>query len=40
VNKEKENLQRIDNLYNNPRYKFLEKYKEVLGENINVNNIV
>lgn len=40
LNKEKESLQRIDNLYNNPRYKFLEKYKEVLGENISVSDIV
>lgn len=40
LNKEKESLQRIDNLYNNPRYKFLEKYKEVLGENISVSDVV
>lgn len=36
----KEKLPKWDILYSHPKYSFLEKYKEVLWENLNINDIV
>nr|MDD3720419.1 phosphotransferase [Candidatus Gracilibacteria bacterium] len=36
----KDKLPSLNSLYSHPKYSFLEKYKEILGENLNINDIV